>query len=255
MGTFATTHIPTFILGDIMAKKKENIQIQLGTDIDLIQLLSNKDRYAGKEISLNCKASSFFGVGNIWLTAKNYWCVVPSDLKKEEYNIIHSSINAGSIILGKKFIPPVTRTEDTLIEYFDLFARLPDTGGMHKTVRTKFKRLILIGEDRGWTAAEIINFCLEKEKKNKNRKFAITFLEDALVIYQGPATFYDPPDKEQGLKKVTITPEEIILEKNDGSIEKKSTNDLGGNKKEYMRPSTIPGGSKRSDEALSDIID
>lgn len=157
---------------------------------------------AGKEISINLKVNSYFGVGPIWLTPENYWCIVPQGLSAEEYDIIARSIQNGTLVLGKVFVPPVEKASNILEKYWLSIER---NGFENKKTKTDFSMLIKRGSDSGWTALEIVNYCLEKENSGRRRKEVIRLLEQVVKNYDGPLRLYEPPDTAQGIKKVTIT--------------------------------------------------
>jgi hypothetical protein len=159
---------------------------------------------AGKEISINLKATSYFGIGPIWLTPENYWCTVPDNLTYGEYDTIAKSIRNGTVVLGKVFIPPVEKASNILDKYWLMIER---NGFDNKKTKTDFSMLIKRGSDSGWTALEIVNYCLEKENSGRRRKEVIRLLEQVIKNYDGPLRLYEPPDREEGIKKVTITPD------------------------------------------------
>jgi hypothetical protein len=161
----------------------------------------------GKEISINLKANTYFGVGPIWLTPENYWCVVPEGLSRDHYDTIAKSIQNGTIVLGKVFLPPVEKASNILDKYWLAIER---NGFDNKKTKTDFSMLIKRGSDSGWTALEIVNYCLEKENAGRRRKEVIRLLEQVIKNYDGPLRLYDPPDNAQGIKKVTITPDGVM---------------------------------------------
>ena len=159
---------------------------------------------AGREVSINLKVNSYFGVGPIWLTPENYWCVIPEGLSREDYDIIARSIQNGTLVLGKVFVPPVEKASNVLEKYWLSIER---SGFDNKKTKTDFSMLIKRGSDSGWTALEVVNYCLEKENSGKRRKEVIRLLEQVAKNYDGPLRLYEPPDTAQGIKKVTITPD------------------------------------------------
>lgn len=149
----------------------------------------------GKVISLNQKLESYFGVGNIWLTSENYSTEVPDGLTDQEYEIIDKSLLDGTLVEGKKFIPPVDRSITVLDEYW---ADVKSTGLSDKTklgqaARNKFSTLIKKTSDRGWTAYEIAAHCLNKETQGSSRENVIRLLKEVIDNYFGQKTLYKEP--------------------------------------------------------------
>jgi hypothetical protein len=199
----------------------------------------------GKEISINLKEESYFGVGPIWLTPENYWCVVPDNLSAADYNVIGNAIRSGKIVVGKTFIPPVDKVSNTLEKYWLMIER---NGFDHKNTKSEFSMLIRRGSDSGWTALEVVNYCIEKETKGRRRKEIIRLLEQVAKNYDGPLSLYDPPETAQGIKKVTISP--------DGSVKitKNSGEEVAKSVAEPNPPENFVRGSKSAGEAINDLF-
>jgi hypothetical protein len=199
----------------------------------------------GKEISLNLKKESYFGVGSIWLTPENYWCVVPDELSYADYTIIDKAIASGTLIIGKAYIPPVEKASNVLEKYWLLIEK---NGFDNKKAKTDFSMLIKRGVDSGWTALEIVNYCLDRENKGKRRKEIIRLLDQVAKNYEGPLRLYEPPDEAQGIKKVTINP--------DGSIKAvtNSGTEVAKPVAEPAPPKDFVKGNKTASEAVNDIF-
>jgi len=199
----------------------------------------------GKEISLNLKKESYFGVGSIWLTPDNYWCVIPDDLTLSDYEIIGKAISSETLTLGKVYIAPIEKASNVLEKYWLLIER---NGFDNKKAKTDFSMLIKRGVDSGWTALEIVNYCLDKENKGKRRKELIRLLEQVAKNYEGPLRLYEPPDEAQGIKKVTINP--------DGSIKAvtNSGTEVAKPVAEPAPPKDFVKGNKTASEAVNDIF-
>jgi hypothetical protein len=199
----------------------------------------------GKEVSLNLKKESYFGVGSIWLTPDNYWCVIPNNLNSSDYEIIAKAISLGTLTLGKVYIAPIEKASNVLEKYWLLIER---NGFDNKKAKTDFSMLIKRGVDSGWTALEIVNYCLEKENKGKRRKEIIRLLEQVSKNYEGPLRLYEPPDEAQGIKKVTINP--------DGSIKAitNSGTEVAKPVAEPAPPKDFVKGNKTASEAVNDIF-
>lgn len=185
---------PTLFLSKIssMARKsKENIDQEID-NIDMTVSINNTDYITnsikGKEISLNFKKESFFGVGKIWLSSENHSCVVPEEISSADETIIKKAINSGVLILGNSFVPNISRDENVPIEYWDLIKSYGIRPTEESKSFKKFKYLIKYGIDRNWTAKEIIKICIENEKQYKNRKDVIKYLESVFDTIQCPDT-------------------------------------------------------------------
>ena len=57
----------------------------------------------------------------------------------------------------------------------------------------KFRQLLKNGVDRNWTAKEISSFCIEQEKKYKNRDRVIKLLNDLYKNSDCPVTLLEEP--------------------------------------------------------------
>lgn len=200
---------------------------------------------AGKEISLNLKELSYFGIGPIWLTPENYWCTVPDGLSRSDYNVIATALKAGKLSLGKTFIPPIDKASNTLEKYWLMIER---NGFDHKNTKSEFSMLIKRGSDSGWTALEVVNYCLEKENKGRRRKEIIRLLEQVAKNYDGPLSLYDPPDTAEGIKKVTVTSDGTV------KITKNSGEEVAKSVAEPRAPQDHVKGKKTASEAINDIF-
>ncbi len=199
----------------------------------------------GKIISLNQKAESYFGVGPIWLTNTNYWCTIPNTLSNQEYDIIRAAISAGIVVLGKSFIPPVDKASDVPEQYW--FA-LKEKGFEDKKVKEKFVKLLRIGQDQGWTTLEILQFCLNSEERYKKRKDVLRLLKESILKYDGPLQLYEPPDEEEGIRKVVINKNgEVIKHMVNGEVVNASVTTP-------PMPKGIVAGNRSSDDVLNEAF-
>ena len=199
---------------------------------------------AGQDISIDLTRRAYFGVGDIWLSPDNYWCTVPDNMTSAQYAIIDSCLQNGSIHLGKTFIPPMNKASDVPEKYWVSIER---NGFDNKKAKADFALLLRRGHDQGWTALEIVNFCLEKERAGKNRKNILALLTQTSKYYDGPMTLWDPPDTKEGIKKVIIKPDgTVVATTNSGAEVAKSLNEVPP--KDHKR------GGKTSSEAVNDIF-
>lgn len=203
-----------------------------------------KERLSGKVISINLKASTYFGVGDIWLSPEKYWAEVPDNLSNEDYEIIEKSIAKGTIILGKTFVPPVDKASNIKEKYWLL---IKNNGFETKEAKSKFTDLVRRGQDSGWTAIEIAQFCLDQENNSKKRKNVITLLNQLITQYRGPIQLYEPPDDAEGVKKITINA--------DGSVEAETNSGKKvANKIETSPPKNHVPGNKSTSDAVNELF-
>lgn len=179
--------------------KKEELQVPVIT-------IGGKNSLTGKTISINLKKLAFFGVGPIWLTSTKYWCTIPDNMSNKDYELINKAIKEGQVVLGKKFIPPVDKIESVIDEYW---LEIKASGVGRKT-KEKLRKLLKLGSDGFFTPIEILNACIAKEQAYKNRNDVIALLKEAMNNYDGPVQLYDPPEEEEGIRKVLIKDGAII---------------------------------------------
>lgn len=150
---------------------------------------------ANLDVSINLEKRTFFGLpsGKMRLGPKNYTCVIPSDLSNEEEIMVRSLIDTGELVLNtKEYIPPFTRSDEVLKEYFDFIKQYGlDPVNQKSPSIIKFKNLIRLSIDRNWSAKEILRYCIEQETKTKNREKVIKTLKNALFNSTAPDTLLD----------------------------------------------------------------
>lgn len=183
-----------------MTKKTKNAVDDIIQNIDL-SVSSEKGTFftkslKGMTISLNQKVQSHFGVGPIWLTSSNYTTTIPDTISYQEEEILKKALSSGSIVEGNSYIPPIDKNKDVLNEYWHLIKTfgLDPTNTKSESV-TKFRKLLKNGVDRNWTAKEISNFCIEQEKKYKNRERVLKLLNDIHKNSDCPATLLEEPTR------------------------------------------------------------
>lgn len=145
---------------------------------------------ANLDITIDLSKRTFFGLpsGKIRLGPKNFTCTVPADLSPEEEMMVRSLISTGELVLNRKeYIPPFTRSDDVLKEYFDFIKQYGlDPANQKSPSIIKFKNLIRMSIDRNWSAKEILRYCIEHETKTKNREKVLKTLKNALVNSTAP---------------------------------------------------------------------
>ena len=179
-----------------MAKKSNPIGLSLTTEVGGINSL------VGEIVSINLKADPYFGIGSMWLTPTRYWAKIPADLLPEEYEILRKSLESGKIVKGKVFIPPVDKPSGVIDEYWDLIARQ----GISQEFKEKIQKTFVKnnGLDRHYTLLEIRLECKRREEKGKHRHDVVRWLTEISNEIGGPVRVYDPPDDDEGVKKIVI---------------------------------------------------
>lgn len=171
-----------------MSKNKTKQEVTSVTVGSGTSTLPNRNNLIGQTISLNQKKEAYFGVGAVWLTAEDYYCEIPDGLDNNDYQIIADSLADGTIVLGKQFIPPIDKLTSIREEYWQA---LKSYGIENKDVRNKFTVLLRKNQDRGWTAFEIAEYCLQKEQGYKKRSREMTLLSQIIDNWNGPKVIYD----------------------------------------------------------------
>lgn len=154
----------------------ENINLAVSS----LNTVSITKSLKGKTVSLNQKLESFFGTSNksVWLGPKSYFTVVPETATVEEEIEINKAIDAGILVEGQKYLPPIDKDKAVLQEYWNLIKTYGLTPGDPKCKSfPKFSKLLKKPIDRNWTAKEITNYCILEETKYKNRQKIIDLLK------------------------------------------------------------------------------
>lgn len=167
-----------------MARPKQN---QVKENQGTLGVINN---YAGQFFSLNMKKTNFFGVGErengmkkLWLSPENWVDQAPDDLTEEDIDIIANSLRAGTIVVGKRWLPPLDKEPEIKKQYLSL---LRESSSCTEEFKSKIRSLVAYGDHGNYTAKEILNAMVSKEKEGRNREPFITFLEDGLSHYHGP---------------------------------------------------------------------
>lgn len=163
-------------------KKKETTDSQ-DNDISISASVgapsASDTKLKGKEISLNQKIESFFGVGDMWLTTENYSATVPDNLTTQQWEILTEALNRGHVVEGNVYIAPIDKDPEVLEEYWHLIKTYGiDTNNEQSVSTLAWRKLFRNGVDRNWTAKEIANFCMEREQRGKNRDRVMKLLKD-----------------------------------------------------------------------------
>jgi len=185
-----------------MTKNKNKDSIKASIDaLSISSVVGGETFYPnsikGKTISLNQKAESFFGVGSIWLDSQKYSCVVPDTITSQQEEIIRTCLRQGIVVEGDRYIAPIDKDREVLNEYWHLIKThgLSHTDPKSKSM-PKFRALFRNGTDRNWTAKEVSRFCMEEEKKYKNREPILKLLNEMFKYSDSPATLLEEPSKK-----------------------------------------------------------
>lgn len=174
-------------------KAEESVD-QIIESVDVSTTLGNTKTetkpITGLNLTINLAKRTFFGLpsGKIKLGPKDYTCVVPDTLSDEEIVMLKNAIAVNDLVLDtKEYIPPFTRSDEVLKEYFDFIKEygLDPSNQKSKSI-VKFKNLIRMSIDRNWSAKEILRYCIEQETKTKNRPKVIKVLNNALINSTAP---------------------------------------------------------------------
>jgi hypothetical protein len=227
-----------------------NIRPALGTQFNSPAAYYND--LIGKTISINLKhqnnlreRTTYFGVGDIWLTPKNYWATIPADMKSSDYKVIRNALNKGIVVLGKKYIPPIEKNKETVQDYVKLLSssRIANNA-VGVEIADKFKDLLKKKVVDGWTVSEIVSHCIAKERAGRSRDFVLRFLNEVNDMYDGPVKLYEDPDEAEGKKVTIVFGSDAPEEKEKGPAKYV----------EPKRPSNIPGGNIPTDKALNNLL-
>ena len=174
--------------------------------------LGQINNYAGQTISLNQSVAAYFGVGEgskpiIWLN-KNNWCAtVPSNLTSIEVKAIDDGMSTGKIVLGKEWIPALVKDSSVRDKYKNVVL---NSRYLTDEVKDQFRELVLKKRDGNYTASEIISYAMNSERSSRGRTNYLTFLQEALEHYDGPAELVsDGPPTPEGF---VGTDEMLIVE-------------------------------------------
>lgn len=148
----------------------------------------------GRYVSLDLSQRTFFGVGDIWLSPENPVSIVPEDISSEDLELLNKTIASGVLKIGKTFCPPVLQDQITLKQFDKLVESTPMTTRIADEVKTKFFRLLTTGRAGGWTAYEIITYCIAKEESRRARKLVVDYLREVLDTYDGPKKLFTVPE-------------------------------------------------------------
>lgn len=159
------------------------------------------NNYAGTEVSLNLKKASYWGLGDndrgkiFWLSTENWCGTIPDDVNSEDATQIANAFAAGTLVMGREWIPALDKDKTVLRKYEQV---LNDYKYVNDEFKNIWRDLLSRKKEGNYTAREILSHCIEQERKLRNRKPHLAWLEDALDYYEGPdflvQDFPDDPD-------------------------------------------------------------
>ena len=170
----------------------------------IYSIVGGQHSLVGKIVSLNTKATSYFGVGDIELNSGRYYATVSKGMPSEYYEVLEKSLKAGTIVLGRVQINPIDRNEDTLKEWYKA---VDLEGGRTPNMISAFKGLIAARVDKNYSLGEIVRYCLAEERKGKNREEVLAFLKEVnmYVDFKDKQLEYNPEVYEDEEGKVDVT--------------------------------------------------
>ena len=203
------------------------------------------NNYAGQFFSLNMKKSSFFGVGEnkdgskkIWLSSSNWFDQAPEGLTELEVNIIANSLKMGTIVIGKRWLPPIDKDKEVKEQYISL---IKAGTACNDAFKNKIRTLVRFKAHGNYTAQELLLAMLDQEKAGQSRQVYILFLQDALAHCSGPVSLVeDYPDDPDNF---TVEIDASTMKVTESVKKRKSKNDFKG----LDDPKTR---SKKIDQAL-----
>lgn len=176
-------------------------QAIIGTELQVQETKQSlKERLAGKQISINLKENTFYGVGPIWLNNETYWATIPHDLSNEEYRILAAGIRDNKIVFGKEFIVPIDKEEEKVYELCKELRSLnfADISAKMKFIN-KLKKIAEMPHYFGTSIPDLFDTLITEERNSKNRKISIDVLCSCRRIYRGPDKLYEQPSEREGI--------------------------------------------------------
>lgn len=170
-----------------MAARKKTTQKKEGT-------VEQPADLRGQDVSLVLTERTFFGIDSLWLSPDNPVGVIPFDISDQDLELVKVALAQGILKLGRAFYPPVEQDSATLEEFDKLVETTPMVNAISQEVKSKFYRLIRSGQSGGYSAYEIIQYCLNKEESRRAREIVRKFLKDSLAAYEGPKKLFSVPE-------------------------------------------------------------
>lgn len=162
----------------MVKEKAEPVDVPLG-------MVNN---YEGMPVSIDLSQISFFGLGPshfpvLWLSTENWYDTVPAGLDNEQAGILSKAIAQGTVVVGKKWIPPLTKDKKVLSKYIETLrsARMVD-----EKFKSVIRSLLLSGKEGNYTAIEIFRKMLVDEQSRTNRDTFMSYLKEAIDHSKGP---------------------------------------------------------------------
>ncbi|RMG69768.1 MAG: hypothetical protein D6710_08255 [Nitrospirae bacterium] len=191
-------------------KESEEKVVTTSDDNDTTSPIGVVGSLAGQIVSINMKQGPCWGIRvneegktPVFLSPEQWYAKLPDDLTIEEEGIVNKAIQSGQIVLGKKWLPAITKGKGVKERYLAIVER---NDMLTPQVKQPFIDLVKKQYEEGWTALEILVYCKEQEMKKRSRVHWLAFLQEAINNYSGPVQLVqDFPDDPENYE-VTIDP-------------------------------------------------
>lgn len=177
-----------------MAARKKTTQKRDTALKGVLGTAQGEKKFLGEEVSLDLSKETYFGVGDMWLSPSSPVGFIPKKLSPLEQDAVETALRQKVLVLGREFLPPVKKDPATLDKYMGV-VNTPMSTSVSNEFKLAFSRLSRAKTEGGYTALEIYQYCLSKEKAQKNRKVVTDYLTLAINAYQGPVSAYVVPEE------------------------------------------------------------
>lgn len=137
----------------------------------------------GKEISINFKKRTFFGVDSIWLSPSTWCDTIPEDISSSGLKKIQDALRMEEIYLGRKKTTSLDQDPGFLKT---AVLKVKNTDISKKRQFNELKEFIVdltrTETMAGYTTRDIASIMIKAERDGKNRKELLEFLQEALTI-------------------------------------------------------------------------
>lgn len=214
------------------------------------------NNFAGVIVSLNLKKSPYLGVGPIrgehgkfklWLNSHKWCAAIPEGLTDEDAKYLQAMLNAGILVEGRHYLPPIEKLTKTVQDWVML---VKTSRMLTRSIKDQFIALVRKKQEGGYTAFEILTSCLNFEESNQRRADWILFLNEGLKAYDGPRVLMENTEDDPEAYAVTIDATGIIVEDSrDKDPQKKEKT-----KKKAHQPETLTTTQDEREKMLSKFL-
>jgi hypothetical protein len=177
--------------------KRGRPKAQIGAD-DVVKptkkIAETQKDLVGMTVSLDLSKSTYYGGEKFWLSPDNPVLEVRSDLPAADLRLIRSALATGTLVEGKKWLPPTAKDPLILQKYLLCIEKNESTETFKADEKKLWASLFLKGRDGGYSTKEIVRHCLAKEKGRKNRGVMVRALEQMIEADQGPEYLIPVPE-------------------------------------------------------------